>query len=340
VLVFPKGLNGFYYTPIVHNLGFTRFVLPLAVLGAVVVLVWWWSKREHDPLIAFFGLWIPVCLIPVLYLPTFRPGDFVRDRYVYLSSIGFAFLLAKVIRQLHVGEKKQERASLQAVVVVSLLLAFTVGVLTQQIYWADDFLVFYRGYSLSPQNTRAATYLAAELNWRGDPVSAQPLLKQSIAAEPTDFYSHWTLALVDSELHRDQEARQELATAVNLAPEYYRQTRDGLTNYGIALATLHEYDQAENRLRRAVQLEPNATSALLYLGLVLLRTNRPEEAAIYLNKAALIYPEGYNIHFALGLLAQVRGDRAQAEAQYRAELQFHPDNSKAKMGLAALLKMN
>jgi len=336
ILIFPKGLNGFYHVPYVQNLSFTRFILPVVALAALAVLIAWWSRRERDPLIAFFGLWIPVCLIPALYLPTFMPGDFVRDRYVYLPSIGFAFLLAKAVRQLPLGTIRWEVPLYQAGAVALLLAGFTAGVLTQQLYWADDLLVFYRGYTVSPQNVNAVKYLAANLNWRGDPLAALPLLQQAIRDYPDDAFAHWTLALVNSELHRDQQANQELATAVSIAPQYYKQTPDGLTNWGIALATLHQYDQAERCLRQAVAIEPNANAPLLYLGLVLLRTNRPEEAATYLHRAASIYPNGYNIHFALGMLAQMRGDSTQAQEPYLVELQAHPDNRYAKMSLSAL----
>lgn len=336
VLIFPEGLNGFYDVPYVRDFSFVRLMLPLAALAVVAGLIAWWSRRQRDPLIAFFGLWIPACLIPVLYLPTFMPGDFVRDRYLYLPSIGFAFLLAKAVRQLPLGRIRWEVPLYQAAAVGLLLAAFTAGVLTQQLYWADDLLVFYRGYSVSPHNVNAVKYLAANLNWHGDPVAALPLLQQAIRDNPDDAFAHWTLALVDSELHHDQQAQEELATAVKIAPEYYTQTPDGLSNWGIALATLHQYDQAEKCLRKAVAIEPNANSPLLYLGLVLLRTNRPDEAATYLQRAASIYPNGYNIHFALGVLAQMRGDSAQAEQQYRIELQTHPENRYAKMSLGAL----
>lgn len=336
VLIFPTGLNGFYYVPYVLTLGSARFILPVLALVGIAALIVWWSRREHEPLIAFFGLWIVACLIPVLYLPTFMPGDFVRDRYLYLPSIGFVFLLAAAIRQLPLEKIRWQVPLYQAAAVGLLVAAFVTGVLTQQVYWANDLLVFYRGYTVSPQNVNALKYLAANLNWRGDPVAALPLLQQAIRELPDDAFAHWTLALVYSELHRDQQARQELATAVSFAPQYYKKTPDGLTNWGIALATLHDYDQAEKCLRQAVAIEPNANAPLLYLGLVLLRTNRPDEAAPFLQRAAAIYPNGFNIHFALGLLAQMRGDSTQAEQQYLVELQAHPDNRYAKMSLSSL----
>jgi Tfp pilus assembly protein PilF len=83
-------------------------------------------------------------------------------------------------------------------------------------------------------------------------------------------------------------------------------------------------------------LEPDASSPLLYLGLVLLRTNRLNEAQTYLDKAVAIDPTGYDFHLALGLLAQMRGERTLAERQYSQELRLHPENKHAQLSLIAL----
>ena len=59
------------------------------LLGAVVVGLWYWNRRERNSIVAFAGLWLIVGLAPALYLRNFGNGDFVRDRYMYLPSIGF-----------------------------------------------------------------------------------------------------------------------------------------------------------------------------------------------------------------------------------------------------------
>jgi Flp pilus assembly protein TadD len=69
---------------------------------------------------------------------------------------------------------------------------------------------------------------------------------------------------------------------------------------------------------------------------VLLRTDRTAEAEAYLRKAAAVDPGAYDVNSGLGMLAQVRGDRALAEREYYEELRLHPDNRSARLGLAAL----
>lgn len=336
ILIFPSGLTGFYYVPYVRGVSFTRFVLPTIGLALFTALVWWWSRRERDPLIAFFGLWIPICLIPVLYLPAFKNGDFVRDRYLYLPSVGFAFLLAKAIRRIPLRLPHQARPWLQPAAAAVTMVTFAFGVLTQQVYWANDLLVFHRGYTLYPQNTTAVKNLAYAFNLRGDPASAMSLIQQAISADPDDYFSHWVLALVDSEFHQDEQAKQELAKAVSLSPQYFLETAHGLTNLGVAFAGAHEYEQAESCFRRALAIEPDASSSLIYMGLVLLRTNRIADAEVFIKKASAVDPEGYNVNWALGMLAQMRGDRTLAERGYYEELRFHPDNRSAQISLRAL----
>jgi Tfp pilus assembly protein PilF len=335
LLIFPSGLTGFYYTPYVRSLSFTRLVLPSLLLICVIALVAWWWKREGDPLIVFFGLWLPVCLIPVLYLPSFKDGDFVRDRYLYLPSIGFVYLLAKGVRKIR-RSWPDRRTVPQPAVVALMFLACSFGVLAQQVYWASDLLVFHRGYELYPQNVTAVKNLAYLFNRQGDPAAAMTLIQQAVRTDPDDYFSHWVLAIVDSEFHQDEQAQQELSIAVNLAPQYFLESAHGLSNLGMAFATAHQYDQAETYLKRSLDLEPDSSPTLVYMGLVLLRTDRSAEAEAYLRKAAAVDPEAYDVNSALGMLAQIRGDRALAEREYYEELRLHPDNRSARLGLAAL----
>ncbi len=336
ILIFPGGLTGFYYTPYVRDINFASFILPALGLALIALFVYWWSRRERDPLITFFGIWIPICLAPVLYLPAFKNGDFVRDRYIYLPSVGFAYLLAKAIRKIPLRLPGSTTPWLQPAAVALMSGACAFGVLTQQVYWAEDLLVFHRGYTLYPQNTAAVKNLAYAFNQSGDPASAMSLLQQALTADPDDYFSHWVLAVVDSQFHQDEQAKQELSKAVSLNPQYFLETPHGLTNLGIAFANAHEYDRAENCLRRALEIQPDASPALVYMGLVLLRTNRTADAETYLQKAAAIDAEGYDVNWGLGVLAQIRGDRALAERLFSEELRFHPDNRGARLALAAL----
>jgi len=182
ILVLPVGLTGLYYDPYVQSAASPRFWLPVIVLAAVAGGIWYWSRRSGDRVVAFAGLWMVVTLIPVLYLRNFSNGDFVRDRYVYLPSIGFVILLAKLIRLLR-GLKSLSSAA-QAVAATVLVLAYCVGTFAQQVYWGSDLLVFARGNALYPQSGYAAVGFAKELSRRGAYDRAVDLVKTTFKNRP------------------------------------------------------------------------------------------------------------------------------------------------------------
>jgi tetratricopeptide (TPR) repeat protein len=326
ILVLPIGLNGFYYTFPVYSILALRFLIPVFGCLAIAALIWYWSRRAGNPLILFFGLWLIVCLAPTLYLRTFPIGDYVRDRYLYLPSIGFVFLLAAALESLGRLEKLNRAPTLRYSLLAALSVAMIAGTISQQIYWTNDLLVFSRGHSQSPENNWATKYLGAALSRRGRPELAVTLLEEAIRKEPRDSYAAFTISMVYSRLGRTEESKEELARAVALNPQYYLATSDGLTNRGIALSSLKQFGEAEECLRKAVQLEPESGDSHYYLGLVLLRTNRPAEAEQQFREAVAINSTALDLHWALGMSRQMQGDGAGALQEYQQELAYHPNN--------------
>src|SRR5260221_2306932 len=98
-LLIPVGIAGLYYTPYVTTAIFSQLVVPALVVGAVLLGLWYWNRREGNSTVAFAAMWLLVGLAPALYLRNFGNGDFVRDRYMYLPSIGFSILAALGLRR-------------------------------------------------------------------------------------------------------------------------------------------------------------------------------------------------------------------------------------------------
>ena len=147
-LMIPIGLTGLYYTPYVVGASLTQFVLPVALLGALAIGLWYWNRREHNSTVVFSAMWLLVGLVPALYSPKFGNGDFVRDRYMYLPSIGFAILLATGLRRLPSIRNWSARA-VQVTAVMLLSVGYIGASLAQHRYWASDLLVLARGESLT-----------------------------------------------------------------------------------------------------------------------------------------------------------------------------------------------
>ena len=364
-LLLPVGITGLYYTPYVTGAFLGQVVAPAAVLGAALVGVWYWNRRSGNSIVAFAGLWLLVGLAPALYLRNFSNGDFVRDRYMYLPSIGFAILAATGLRQLP-SIKGWSAPAVQACAVLVLCGGYACASIAQQVYWANDLMVLLRGQSLYPENPYTMLGLAKEYSQRGAHDRAIALAQAVVRDHPE--YGYGPLALAEVYIHagRFEEGRVWL-DRVN--PDYaksevgmagvaglYGQMGDyerafalcseilqkepnlysALYNCGNAHLLDGQYQQAEQLLARAVQLVPEQAAPKHFLGRALLEEGKNAEAQPYLLQASAMDPKVWDYHYWLAVSLEGGGNMSAARTEYRQALQLNPDSQEAKMRLAAL----
>jgi len=364
-LVLPLGLTGLYFTPYVTTQIFSRFVLPLVLLAAVAGLIYFWARKTGDWVVAFAGCWLLVGLAPALYLRNFGNGDFVRDRYIYLPSIGFAILVAKGLRLLPPLKTWSARA-VQGVAAIALCGGYMCASLAQQVYWGNDFLLVRRGQSLYPGNPSAVAGLAKEYSQRGAHDLAIELA-QSVVRDHPD-YEYGSLALAEAYIHagRFEEGRLWLERvnpgyaksemgmagvaglygqmgdyqrALTLCADVLKQEPDlysAVYNCGNVHLMDGQYKPAEQLLRRAVQLAPEQAAPQHFLGRALLNQGRNAEAQPYLLQAAAMGPLVWDYHYWLAVSLEQSGKMSAARAEYQQALQLNQDSKEAKIRLTAL----
>jgi protein O-mannosyl-transferase len=368
ILVLPVGLTGLYYDPYVQSAASLRFWLPFIVLAPVAAGIWYWTRRTGDRVVAFAGLWMVVTLVPALYLRNFANGDFVRDRYVYLSSIGFVVLVAKLIRLLP-GLKNVSSAAVQVLATTALVLAYCVSSYAQQVYWGSDLLVFARGNALYPQSAYAATGFAKELTRRGVYDRAVELLNTAIKNRPDLGPAYFLLAEISVKRGEKERGRAYLDNAVAMFPSYlnsevgkidvagiYGQLGDydhALTLCSQVLQAEHDlysalyncgninliaghYADAEKLLTLAVREAPEEAAPNYFLGRVFFQTNRPKEAEASFRKAVALDPNVYDYHYWYAQVLTARGDIPDARRELLAAIAVKSDGAEAKAALAAL----
>jgi protein O-mannosyl-transferase len=364
-LLLPVGLTGLYYTPYVTTKVISQLVVPACLLVVVVVVLWYWNRRESNSTVAFASFWFLICLAPALYLRNFGNGDFVRDRYVYLASVGFAILLAMACRRLP-AIRTWSASAVQAFVVVLLCVGYVGASLSQQVYWASDLLVWVRGQSLYPDNPYTLVGLAAEYSQRGAHDQAIALAQAAVKEHPE--YAYAPLALAESYIRagRFDEGRIWLE---KVSPEYvksevgmasfaglYGRMGDYDRAYALCSEILHkepnlysalyncgnihlmdgQYAEAERLLSRAVQLVPEQAAPKHYLGRALLEDGRNDEAQPYLQQAVAIDAKVWDYHYWLGVSLEKSGNIPAAVAEYQHALQLNQGSAEAKLRLAAL----
>jgi len=367
-LVLPVGLTGLYYTPYVTSQIISQLVVPVLALGALVAALWYWNRGEGKSTVAFMGLWFLIGLAPALYLRTFANGDFVRDRYVYLPSVGFAILLAMALRSLP-SIKGWSAPAVQGAVAAVLCLAYAGASLAQQVDWANDLLVMVRGYALYPDNPYTMVNLANEYSKRGANQPAIELAERAARTHPEYLYSRLSLAEVYVRAGRVEQGRVWLQEALKVTPEYaksesgmaglaglYGQMGDypqaliycnqilqkdpdlysALYNCGIIHLLAGEYGDAQQLLGRAVETAPELAAPRHFFGRALLEGGKNREAEPYLEAAVAMDPNVSDYHYWLGVWLEENQHVPDARVQYQETLQLSPENKEATQRLAAL----
>jgi len=364
-LLVPLGITGLYYTPYVTNAILRQVVAPAAVLGAALIGLWYWNRREGNSTVAFAGLWLLVGLAPALYLRNFGNGDFVRDRYMYLPSIGFAILAAMGLRRLP-SIKGWSVQVVQGCAVLVLCGGYVGASISQQVYWGNDLLLLARGQALYPGNPYAVAGLAKEYSQRGAHDRAIELAQSVVRDHPEYGYGPLALAEVYIRAGRFEEGRVWLdrvnpdyaksevgmagvaglygqmgdyERAFALCSEILRKEPNlysALYNCGNIHLMDGQYGAAEQLLSRAVQLVPEQAAPKHFLGRALLQDGRNAEAQPYLLQAVVMDPKVWDYHYWLAESFEESGNISAARTEYRQALQLNPESKEAEIRLARL----
>jgi len=364
-LLLPVGITGLYYTPYVTGAILSQVLPPALVLGAVLMGLWYWNRSEGKSIVAFAGLWLMVGLAPALYLRNFGNGDFVRDRYMYLPSIGFAILAAVGLRRLP-SFRQWNAPAVQLVAALVLCGAYACASVAQQVYWSNDLLLLVRGQALYPGNPYAVAGLAKEYSQRGAHDRAIALAESVVKDHPE--YGYGPLALAEAYI-RAGRFEQGRVWLDRVDPEYAK-SEVGMAgvaglygqmgDYDRALAlcseilekepnlysavyncgNIHlmhgEYRDAEQLLSHAVQLAPEQAAPKHFLGRALFQDGRNGEAQPYLQQAAVMDPKVWDYHYWLAESLRQSGNVPAARAEYQNALLLNGDSKEAKMRLTAL----
>jgi tetratricopeptide (TPR) repeat protein len=168
-----------------------------------------------------------------------------------------------------------------------------------------------------------------------DYASAEPLLKQIVAAHADNYVAWYDLGFVYRALGRRDDSIAAYRKSIEAKPDVFESN----LNLGLALADSGQ-PEAEKFLRAATTLQPRTDPsqgrkrAWMSLG-SFLEASKPDEALIAFRQAALADPKDAEPHLAAGSLLEKRHS-AEAEKEYQQALTIDPGSTDANTALANL----
>jgi Tfp pilus assembly protein PilF len=275
---------------------------PAAMVGALCGILWlaalWWLWKRARPL-SFGLIWLAVTLAPVLN-PKWLGVNVFAERYLYLPSVGFCWVLAwgllKLWSEVFSRRNAWRRAAVAALSAVVLL--WTYRTVTRNRDWRDDVALYTDTLQTSPDADIIRVNLALVYQNQG-------LFSQ--AEQEYRFV-----------LDKDPGCAECLS---DLAWLYIQQAR---------------YVEAKPLLIRAASLNPKAVSVRLNLGVIYQKDGMLDRAEEQFHAAAALAPKNVSVHTTLAAFYEQQGDHTRAEAALKRALSINPYNSQARISLGAL----
>lgn len=185
--------------------------------------------------------------------------------------------------------------------------------------------MFEQALLCAPKDRKVLSDYAEAALIAGDLAKAKYLAQQVAESEPKDAKAHLLLGRVLLKMNDNRGARREFETAVALDPNF---------DDGYALATadlaLADIKAATNIFREMLTGLGNTAAIHMQFGLAYGNADDPEQAIQEFRKVIAKDPKFPGAHYSLGASYLRRSgdtDFPQAEAEFRKELAYHPNDS-------------
>jgi protein O-mannosyl-transferase len=330
-LFWPVNLCAFYvFTP-------SKSLLDPAVLaglvmlmgGAVLFAILW--KRAR---MASFGLiWFIATLAPVLDARMLASDNVFAERYLYLPSIGFCWLVALGCTQLWdaLGSRDRIWRGVLAGCLGIVAVLYAARIVTRNRVWRDELTLDTVTLEAAPDAVVIYNNLGSVYWDRGDVESAARVWEKALTLAPRSATILNNLGLVAMKSQNLPAAMEYFKKAITVEPSF----PDSHLNLGVAYEAMGQRDQAEEQYRIASELAPLNLHIHNRLGNLYFSERRFAEAEKEFAVSASIAPNVV-AYDALGRILMQRDDRATAEKMFGRSIALNPGDIAARLNLATL----
>jgi tetratricopeptide (TPR) repeat protein len=246
-----------------------------------------WSLK-HTKTIFFSSLFFFLTLLP--YLNIIPISTLLADRYLFIASFSYCFLLGIVFDRFYTFTNKRFSEGFFKLLAITL------------------FLFILTSYSL----------LTIRQNriWE----NSYTLWADAVEKYPDSNTANALMGVVYMELGMDQDAIKHLEEAVQLLPYDYLSRN----NLGIVYGRSDEPEKALKEFSTAIQLRPDDDTIKINLSVFYQRHKEYKKAEEVLQYLLSKRPQSANLHYRLGLIYRDAGDYGAAISEFLKSMELAP----------------
>jgi len=288
-------------------------------LFAIGVLSLRWTK-----IIFFSFFFFLVTLLP--YLNIISISTLKADRYVFIASFSYVFLLGIVFERFHAYQHKKFSEGffklLSIVVFLFLLSCYSFMTIRQNKIWENSYTLWSDAVEKHPESSTANALMGVVyMDELGNDQEAAKYLEKAIRLLPYDYQSRNNLAIVYGRQDEPEKALKEFATAISLRPD-----DDTIKiNLSVFYQRQKEYQKAEEVLKYLLSKNPQNANLHYRMALIYKDTGQYEAAISELLKSTELAPNIINPYIELGnIYASRMKDSEKAKYYYTKGIESAP----------------
>ena len=322
------------YTFSVSNpiFGFRTFIF-IGITFLLFGLSFWSLKYTK---VAFFSfLFFFVTLLP--YLNIIPISTLLADRYVFIASFSYCFLLGITFNRLYTYTNKRFSEGffklLSIVLLIFVLTGYSFLTIQQNKIWENSYTLWSDAVEKYPESNTANALMGVVYMGIGMDEKAITYLEKAVKILPYDYQSRNNLGIVYGRMEQPQKALKELMTAIWLKPD-----DDTIKiNLSAFYQKQKEYIKAEDVLKSLLSRKPNNAGLHFRLGMLYKEAGQFDAAVKELLKSMELAPHMINPYEELGnIYATEFKDLEKARYYYSRGIEAVP---KAKSRIEDLKRM-
>jgi Flp pilus assembly protein TadD len=262
----------------------------------------WSLKWARVIFFCFFFFFISI--LP--YLNIIPISTLLADRYVFIASFSYAFMLGILFdglyRYRHMRFSEGFFKLLSITLFLFLLTVYSLMTVRQNKIWENSYTLWADAVEKNPGSNTANALMGVVYMELGMDKDAVKYLDKAVQLLPYDYQSRNNLAIVYGRLDEPEKALQEFAAAMQLRPD-----DDTIKiNLSVFYQRQKEYKKAEEVLKYLLSKSPQDATLHYRMALVYKDTGQYEAAISELLKSTELAPNIINPYVELGNLYATR----------------------------------